>query len=72
MKRLPKPLCRYGYTQRQLKRYFTERRWLAFGHWMRGQTGAICEGLTPCNKAHGLIIYECDVQQFLRGGDTLD
>lgn len=72
MKRLPKPRCHYGYTERQLKRYFTEQQWFSFGFWMQGQTGAICEGLSPCKAAHGFITYECDVKQFLRGGDTLD
>ena len=72
MKRLPKPVCRYGYTERQLKRYFTERQWFRFGEWMQGQTMTMCAGHDPCKRAHGIISYPCDVRQFLGGGAPLD
>lgn len=72
--RLEKPLCKYGYTRKQVERIMGKRLG-QFDKWMRGQTMAICEvkpGWPGCKKAHGLITYQIDVECFLAGLDPLD
>lgn len=54
----------------------------AFHRWMGGQTVSLCDGteydyaekrsvLTGCGP-HGVVIYRCDVEQYLEGGAPLD
>lgn len=57
-----KPECYYGYTEAQLERIITDK--VHFNHWMRGQTGAICEG-TNCKISHGFVTYYWDVERYL-------
>jgi hypothetical protein len=74
---LPTPVCKYGYSQSQIEEIMGPR--LAeFYKWMRGQTGAICEGKSynhdtrsyevSCGGvSHGFITYPWDVERFLDG-----
>lgn len=74
--RLPRPACRYGYTDAQV-RDIVGPRLDAFRAWHRGQTGAICNGreydpaggadvATGCGP-HGMIVYPDDLRRFLAG-----
>lgn len=81
---LPTPGCRLGFTYQQLKEIFpNEDEFYRFGDWMRGQTGAICEGkrydhdlkveLVACaGVAHGMIVYPWDVRAFINGDPVID
>ena len=73
--------CKYGYTRDEIEALVGDRI-DAFNHWMRGQTGSICDGQlydhdkreyypSGCGP-HGPVVYEHDVRQFLRGGRPLD
>ncbi|RAO26490.1 hypothetical protein PSN13_06518 [Micromonospora saelicesensis] len=81
MSTLPEPACRYGYTVEQLQEALGDRA-DAFGRWMSGQTGAICDGRaydydaceyreTNCGP-HGSVVYSHDLRRFLAGGRPLD
>ena len=64
------PECTLGYTEGQLLRKFGAQL-PRFAAWMRGQTQAICEG-KGCVRAHGIVTYRQDVEQYLRSGRPLD
>lgn len=76
------PECRMGYTYAQLREILGDRL-DEFGHWMRGQTMAICDGRKynsdtngyepACDsRAHGGIVYPWDLQRFLDGAPIID
>lgn len=77
------PACPLGYTREQVEQ-ITAEHFDEFGHWMRGQTAAFCDGRlynhdlrefepTECAAApHGMVVYPWDVAQFMRGGEPLD
>lgn len=82
---LPKPVCPYGYTARQLNDLLGDARANEFWRWMRGQTLMLCEGWSydhdrrenvpdACNgHPHGVIIYPWDFQRWVdwqQGGPT--
>lgn len=80
---LPKPECPMGFTDAQVKKIMGAR--LAkFRQWMNGQTVGVCDGReydheteqyreTLCaGQPHGVVVYECDVQAFLKGMTPLD
>lgn len=75
---VPRPLCRMGYTDAQVREIcelFHElpgRTYEDFEKWFAGQTGAICHGADGCRVAHGEIVYRHDLVQFLRGGGDLE
>lgn len=81
MKRLPKPKCKYGFTEEQIRKIMGAHL-LRFQAWISGQTGAICDNRDYDHEAkeykpsgcgpHGFIIYEHDVRRFLAGGPNLD
>jgi hypothetical protein len=71
-----------GMTSDDLKQCFSEEGLKRLYHWMRGQTGAICEGRewdyatsdyidTDCGP-HGMVIYRHDVQRFIDGEPVID
>lgn len=66
-----KPWCKFGYTGEQIKEITGERH-DDFIKWFYGQTGAICDGEWPCSVSHGMVVYEWDVERFLRGGRIID
>ena len=73
---LPEPECPYGYTYGQLEDILCSRI-DEFGHWMRGQTMMLCDGRrwnpeteqyeTGCDKPHGVVVYQYDLERFLAG-----
>lgn len=73
-KNLPIPECKYGYTEVQITSILGVKL-EQFNCWMRGKTGAICDGReynydkkiyesTNCGP-HGFIIYKTDLLRFL-------
>lgn len=79
---LPISVCRFGYPRDQVRAVVGDAQVDAFGKWMRGQTGAICDGQqynydlkvyesTGCGP-HGMVVYKWDVERFLRGLSALD
>ena len=66
---IPKPACRYGYTEEQVEEIVGDRL-EEFHVWFRGQTGAICDGgkfyNTGCGP-HGAVVYAHDLERFLSG-----
>ena len=68
---MEKPKCNMGYTRAQLARILGIRL-PKFDRWMRGQTGAVCEGNGKCKAVHGFIVYPHDLQQFLDGRMSFD
>jgi hypothetical protein len=79
---LPAPICKYGYTARQVADIMGPRM-QEFGRWMHGQTMSLCEAReynyttkqyepNGCKEPHGSIVYESDVRHFLAGGRPLD
>ncbi len=71
---LPPAACELGYTVAQLESILGDRLG-AFNHWMRGQTGGVCEGRrydhekkayepTGCGP-HGFTVYGHDLRRFL-------
>jgi hypothetical protein len=78
---LPRPACKYGYSQDQLVDILGDRM-VEFKKWMRGQTISLCEGrqYNPETKEyessgcgpHGSVIYSWDVQRFLDGSPIVD
>lgn len=80
--RLPKPRCRYGYTEEQIGEIMSAPQYREFKNWMFGQTQAICNGFewseaikqeieTGCGP-HGTITYGQDVVRFLAGLPVID
>jgi hypothetical protein len=78
---LPQPECESGYPVTQVEAILGDRM-TEFNRWMRGQTGAICDGRkydhnkreyhnTNCGP-HGMVVYAWDLRQFLDGGDDLE
>lgn len=78
---LPKPECKYGYPQKQLKEILGDRV-NEFNKYVVGQTGTICNGKiynydkdkyepSGCGP-HGIVTYMCDVRTFLENRPTLD
>lgn len=81
MTKLPKPKCKYGYTNPQIRKIMGDDL-DRFMKWMRGQTIAECNGmefdyetgkqrLSGCGPHH-LVYYPQDVENFLEGGPILD
>lgn len=79
---LPEPECRLGYTHSQLKLILGDR-FHDFGHWMHGQTMAICEGKSYSHEtkqyreacggvSHGVVIYCWDLERYLAGLPVID
>jgi hypothetical protein len=79
---LPKPECRYGYTEKQVSEIIGKNLSL-FDEWMMGQTFAICEGrewdekqkiyVPSCGGIHhGPIVYRQDLERFLLRLPPLD
>ena len=72
---LPEPRCTLGYPEDQLKEMLGET-YERFGHWMYGQTGAICISSNlgePCSAGpHGMVVYPHDLRNFLEGGRIVD
>lgn len=79
---LPDPECRLGYTFEQLEKILGGRLDF-FGHWMRGQTMAICDGRqyshetqeyteTCGGTAHGVIVYRYDLERYLLALPVVD
>ncbi len=74
--------CKYGMTSSDLADVFGEDELAELYDWMRGQTGAICEGVewdydlgdyieTDCGP-HGMIVYRNDVMRFIEGLPVVD
>lgn len=73
------PACPLGYTREQVEQ-ITAEGFADFTYWMRGQTGAICDGRrydhdkreyepTGCAEApHGMVVYAWDLARWIRGG----
>jgi hypothetical protein len=79
---LPKPECKYGYTEKQVAEILKGNLDL-FNEWMTGQTMAYCEGrewspaqnvyVSSCGGAHhGPITYKHDLERFLLRLPPLD
>lgn len=75
------PACELGYPGDQLERILGDRL-PAFGLWMSGQTGVICDGQrysyergesepTGCGP-HGPVVYATDLTRFLAGRPIID
>jgi len=73
---LPKPECRWGYTNSQINEILGDRV-DDFTKWMTGQTMSICEGkaynhknkeyVEVCNGIHhGVVVFPWDLERFLR------
>ena len=74
--------CKMGMTSDDLAYVFDEAALKDLAHWMRGQTGAICEGIewdyalgdyieSGCGP-HGYIVYTGDVERFVLGLPVID
>ena len=74
--------CKLGMTSANLASVFSEEELEDLHHWMRGQTGAICEGVewdyatedyieSGCGP-HGYIVYTGDVERFVLGLPVID
>jgi hypothetical protein len=72
---MPKPECRWGYTEAQVNKIMGERV-DEFRSWMDGQTVGFCQGRAydhdkreyyeVCDgKHHGVVVYSCDIERFL-------
>jgi hypothetical protein len=74
--KLPEPKCKLGYTYSQLYDILGSERLSKFNHWMRGQTQGVCDGKSDhglCDgEAHGGVVYDCDLRNFLQGGRVID
>lgn len=79
---LPPPDCTLGYPVVQLQRVLDEQQMRRLELWMRGQTGAICDGRrydhlareyapTGCGP-HGMVIYVSDVRRWAAGQPIVD
>ena len=82
LKQLPPPDCKYGYSWAFLEEHLDEQQLKRLGHWMRGQTMAMCDGReydydkeeyhpTGCGP-HGGVVYSHDLHGFLKGYPILD
>lgn len=81
--KLPKPECKYGYTENQLIEILSPiNKYVEFNKWMYGQTGSICDGreydygkkeyvATGCGP-HGGVVYSSDLERFLQGRPIID
>ncbi len=74
--------CKYGMTIDDLADVFNEGELAELYDWMRGQTGAICEGRewdydlgdyieVDCGP-HGMVVYRNDVMRFIEGLPVVD
>lgn len=73
MPELPPPICRFGYTPEQLREALTPGEHAALVEWFgTGQTGSICEGAPPCDRAHGVVVYRHDVERWVAGLPVID
>ena len=74
--------CKYGMTSSDLHDVFSPEEVAEFYDWMRGQTGAICDGTewdyaiedyieTDCGP-HGMVVYRNDVMRFIEGLPVVD
>lgn len=81
MRKLPKPECKYGYTEGQIKQ-ITGDRYVEFCRWMYGQTMSVCDNKeydyaekaykpTGCGP-HGSITYASDLTRFMNGLPVVD
>lgn len=80
---LPKPECKYGYTQDQIEQILeTEERHQRFWEFMRGQTVVGCNGYSynhkdgtyvkDCGVFHGGVVFAHDLERFLLGLPVID
>lgn len=67
---LPEPVCAFGYTLTQLEDIFGDGV-DEFHRWFGGQTGGICTG-NICEVAHGLTVYEWDLERYVSGLPVID
>jgi hypothetical protein len=80
--RLPPPECELGYPVSQLEQLLDEQQMSRLHLWMRGQTGAICDGtrydhdidaLLPSGCGpHGLVYYPWDVERWAAARPIVD
>lgn len=73
---MKEPSCRLGYTEEDLEVILGDRL-TEFWGWMRGQTGAVCDGtkydpdtktrLIGCEEAHMFVVYAWDLRRFIEG-----
>lgn len=83
MTELPEPACTSGYSLPQVYEIMGDRE-PEFRKWMNGQTMSLCDGRRYNRKTkeyessecadtpHGVVIYSCDVRQFLADREPLD
>ena len=79
--KLPKPVCKYGYTMEELVDIFGARV-VDFRRWMNGQTFTDCTGWEYDRKRgfnvgsgcgpHGFVYYPWDVDRYNRGLPVID
>lgn len=67
---LPEPECLGGYTRAQVSEIVGPSRLDAFNKWMSGQMIMLCEG-RRCPQPHGAVVYQSDVERFLRNGPAI-
>lgn len=72
----PAPDCEAGYSWFYIEEILPEEEFIAFRHWMRGQTCVICDGrrfnhetrqyeATDCaNNPHGGVVYRWDFERY--------
>ncbi len=68
---LPASVCKYGYTDQEIKEVIGTARLDDFNKWMEGQTRMICAG-EDCPEKHGNITYKHDVVRYLAGLPVID
>jgi hypothetical protein len=81
MTKFPPPVCKWGYTDAQIREIMGDR-YAEFVGWMSGQTMALCDGLEynhdkreyiqSCEVGHGPVTYGWDILRFLEGLPVID